>query len=259
MRGFWAATLAFLLAFIGWFAFAPLMTVVRKDIGLCDNDADVQLDVENVKCICKKGCKQTLANAKIASVSFDVFTRFMMGAVIERIGPVNSDCLLLLWGAMIVTVSTSITNGTGLIIVRFFVSMLGSTFVVNQFWNSILFNKSVVGLANATAAGWGNLGGGVTNMTMGYIFLAMYAAVDADNADDRKDRAWRMCYLVPLGMHVFGGLWVLTGRDLPDGNIKDLELSGAKQKSKSSIVLRTGLSNVNAWILTVTYGMRACM
>ena len=73
------------------------MTVVRKDIGLCDNDADVQLDVENVKCICKKGCKQTLANAKIASVSFDVFTRFMMGAVIERIGPVNSDCFLLLW------------------------------------------------------------------------------------------------------------------------------------------------------------------
>ena len=83
-----------------------------------------------------------------------------------------------------------------------------------------MFNKSVVGLANATAAGWGNLGGGVTNMTMGYIFLLMYSAVDADNVEDRRDLAWRFCYFVPLGMHVFGGLWVLTGRDLPDGNIK---------------------------------------
>merc|ERR1740127_143093 len=153
MRAFWAATLCFCLAFIGWFAFAPLTTVVRKDIGLCDNDAAVQLDIENTKCICKKGCKQTLADAKIASVSFDVFTRFILGAVIERIGPVNTDCMLLLWGAMIVTVSTSITNGPGLIVVRFFVSALGSTFVVNQFWNSILFNRAVVGTANATAGG----------------------------------------------------------------------------------------------------------
>eukprot|EP00972_Heterocapsa_arctica_P037048 5453670-Heterocapsa_arctica.AAC.1 len=73
MRGFWGATIAFMLAFIGWFAFAPLLTVVRKDIGICDNNAAIQLDIEEkvVKCICKKNCKKIIGDANIASVSFD--------------------------------------------------------------------------------------------------------------------------------------------------------------------------------------------
>eukprot|EP00445_Apocalathium_hangoei_P004132 CAMPEP_0203849460 /NCGR_PEP_ID=MMETSP0359-20131031/6208_1 /ASSEMBLY_ACC=CAM_ASM_000338 /TAXON_ID=268821 /ORGANISM="Scrippsiella Hangoei, Strain SHTV-5" /LENGTH=84 /DNA_ID=CAMNT_0050765225 /DNA_START=29 /DNA_END=280 /DNA_ORIENTATION=+ len=37
MRAFWGATLGFTFAFIGWFAFAPLLPVVRVDLGLCDN------------------------------------------------------------------------------------------------------------------------------------------------------------------------------------------------------------------------------
>ena len=39
------------------------------------------------------------------------------------------------------------------------------------------------------------------------------------------------------------------------GDIKDLEKTGAKQKAHGRIVLRTGLCNVNAWLLTITYGM----
>ena len=117
-----------------------------------------------------------------------------------------------------------------------------------------MYNKSVVGLANATSAGWGNLGGGVTNLLMPYIFLGFYGAVSGTSAE-KEDLSWRLCYIVPLAMHLCGGLFALTARDLPDGNIAELEKSGAKQKSKGSIVLKTGLSNVNAWILTATYGM----
>merc|ERR1719203_2579922 len=66
MRAFWAATLAFTFAFIGWFAFAPLLVYVRKDIGICDNDVVVQKDIEGAKCECGKGtqCKLTISNAK---------------------------------------------------------------------------------------------------------------------------------------------------------------------------------------------------
>ena len=39
------------------------------------------------------------------------------------------------------------------------------------------------------------------------------------------------------------------------GDIKDLEKTGAKQKAHGRIVLRTGVCNVNAWLLTITYGM----
>jgi len=220
MRGFWAATLAFMLAFIGWFAFAPLMTVVRKDIGLCDNDAAVQLDIENTKCICKKGCKQTLANAKIASVSFDVFTRFILGAIIERIGPVNTDCLTLLWGAMIVAVSTTITNGAGLITVRFFVSCLGSTFVVNQFWNSIMFNNKVVGTANATAGGWGNLGGGLTQTLMPLLYTFFHDAIGLELA-----WAWRAAMFVPAAIYLLLCLWIkCCTQDSPTGKFNVAQL-----------------------------------
>merc|ERR1719409_2069108 len=142
----------------------------------------------------------------------------------------------------------------GWIACRAIIGLSLATFVCSQVWCSQMYNKSVVGLANATAAGWGNLGGGVTNLLMPYIFLGFYGAVSGTSAE-KEDLSWRLCYIVPLSMHILGGLFALTARDLPDGNINELEASGAKQKSKGSVVLKTGLTNVNAWILTATYGM----
>jgi len=94
----------------------------------------------------------------------------------------------------------------------------------------------------------------VTNLLMPMFFLAFYGSLSGTPAE-KEDTAWRLCYLVPLAMHITGAIAGLTARDLPDGNISELEASGAKQKSKGSVVLKTGLSNVNAWILTLTYGM----
>jgi len=205
MRAFWAATLAFMFAFIGWFAFAPLMTVVRKDIGLCDNDAEVQLDLVNTKCVCKKECKQTLGNAKMASVSFDVFTRFILGSVIENMGPKNTDVMLLLFGTLFCASGIFVTNGTGLIIVRFFVSCLGSTFVVNQFWNSIMFSKDVVGTANATAGGWGNLGGGLTQTLMPLVYRFWLDGVGLE-----MKWAWRAAMLFPPVLFLILACWIFV-------------------------------------------------
>mmetsp|Transcript_46928 Transcript_46928/g.112456 ORF Transcript_46928/g.112456 Transcript_46928/m.112456 type:complete len:347 (-) Transcript_46928:773-1813(-) len=72
---------------------------------------------------------------------------------------------------------------------------------------------------------------------------------------DKEDRAWRYCYFLPVALCLAAGCAALTGRDLPDGDIKQLEKTGAKQKPQGRIVLRTGLCNVNAWVLTITYGM----
>ena len=49
-------------------------------------------------------------------------------------------------------------------IVRFFIGVMGATFVCTQFWSSQIFAKEFVGTANATTGGWGNLGGGVTQV-----------------------------------------------------------------------------------------------
>jgi len=203
MRGFWAATLAFMMAFIGWFAFAPLLVVVRKDIGLCDNDAAVQADIENVKCVCKVACKATINNANLASVLFDVFTRFILGAVIERLGPVMTDVGLLCYGAIVVFASAAVTSGAGLIVARFFVSALGSTFVVNQFWNSILFAPNVIGTANATAGGWGNLGGGLTQVLMPLVYKFWH-----DGVGFSLSVSWRLSMFVPATIFLCLALWI---------------------------------------------------
>jgi len=206
MRAFWAATLAFMFAFIGWFAFAPLLTVVRVDIGLCDNNEEVQLLPENERvkaCVCKKGCKAAIGNANIAAVSFDVFTRFIMGSVIEKFGPRLADCMLLAWGTIVVACSAAVTDAPGLITARFFVSCLGSTFVVNQFWNSIMFNRSVVGTANATAGGWGNLGGGLTQTIMPLAFQFW-----KDGIGLPLGAAWRAAMFLPVAMYVILIPWI---------------------------------------------------
>jgi len=56
-------------------------------------------------------------------------------------------------------------------------------------------------------------------------------------------------------LHLCGAAFALSGRDLPDGNYAELETSGAKQKADSGIVTKVGLTNLNGWILTITYGL----
>merc|ERR1711972_1089207 len=118
-------------------------------------------------------------------------------------GPVMTDVLLLLWGAIVVGASAAVTSGTGLIIARFFVSALGSTFVVNQFWNSILFAPNVIGTANATAGGWGNLGGGLTQVLMPLVYRFFKQGLGLS-----LSLAWRFSMLVPATIFVVLALWI---------------------------------------------------
>merc|ERR1711988_1639468 len=104
------------------------------------------------------------ANAGIASVGSTVFVRIILGTGLEVLGPVNVQCLLLTFGGTMVGLSTLIVNKYMYSILRFLIGCAGATFVTNQFWCSLMFAPNVVGTANATAAGWGNLGGGVTQI-----------------------------------------------------------------------------------------------
>jgi len=233
MRAFWAATLAFTFAFVGWFAFAPLMTIVRKDIGICDNDAAVQLDIENIKCVCKKECKKTIGDANIASVSFDIFTRFILGSVIEQLGPKNTDVVLLFFGSIFCASGVFVTNGTGLIIVRFFVSCLGSTFVVNQFWNTIMFSRDVVGTANATAGGWGNLGGGLTQTLMPLLYSMWHNGFGFS-----LGLSWRLAILFPPAIYLVLATWIyFCSQDTTAGKF-DITILGKSTKAGPLTYLR---------------------
>lgn len=236
MRAFWAATLTFCFAFIGWFAFAPLMTVVRVDIGICDNDAALKLLPEDKRvkaCKCGKSCKAIVGNADIASVSFDVATRVLMGAVIERAGPRLTDCILLAWGAIVVACSAAVVDAPGLIAARFFVSCLGCTFVINQFWNSIMFNPSIVGTANATGGGWGNLGGGITQLLMPLIYRFWNEAVGLN-----LSWSWRATMFFPAFLYLCLLPFVFfCSHDTPLGKF-DVAVLGKTQKASPMTYVR---------------------
>ena len=93
--------------------------------------------------------------------------------------------------------AAAITAPWNYTLIRFFIGCAGATFVTNQFWCSLMFAPNVVGTANATAAGWGNLGGGVTQIfMMSVLFNPMVEAGLEANV------AWRVSMVVPAVMFV---------------------------------------------------------
>ena len=234
-RAFHVSWWGFFSSFFSMFAAAPLLVYMKKSTSL------------NLT-------KSEIGTGNILAVAANIVARFLTGIICDILGP-RRGVTFLLWITTPAIFGIMFVQGAaGWIVCRMIIGLSLATFVCSQVWCAQMYAKSVVGLANATSAGWGNLGGGVTNLLMPYIFLGFYGAVSGTSAE-REDLSWRLCYIVPLAMHILGGIFALTARDLPDGNISELEKSGAKQKSKGSIVLKTGLSNVNAWILTATYGM----
>ena len=86
-----------------------------------------------------------------------------------------------------------INNGSGLIALRFFISILGGTFGPCQVWSTGFFNKKIVGTSNALIGGWGNDGGGITYFLMPIIY-------DLLRLDQglTSSQAWRMAFIVPF-------------------------------------------------------------
>merc|ERR1712014_199634 len=196
---------------------------------------------------CKKACRKQIGNANIAAVSFDVFTRFIMGSVIEFVGPRLADCLLLAWGTAVVSLSTLVTGGTGLIIARFFVSCLGSTFVVNQFWNSIMFNWKVVGTANATAGGWGNLGGGLTQTIMPLVYRFWHNGIGLPLSS-----AWRASMFFPVLLYVCLIPWIFFCSQGTTTGKFNVALLGKTKKAAPMDYVRC-CSDYRVWLMIFQY------
>ena len=180
------------------------------------------------KCVCTPGteCKSVIANAGVASVASTIFVRVALGTLLERFGPVNVQCGLMSFGAFWVAMAAAITAPWNYTLIRFFIGCAGATFVTNQFWCSLMFAPNVVGTANATAAGWGNLGGGVTQIfMMSVLFNPMVASGLEPNV------AWRVSMVVPAVMFVVCAICMkLMCWDMPTARNYDPAVTGKTQK-----------------------------
>jgi len=228
MRAFHTSWFGFFASFYSTFAAAALNPYIIPDLNMSAEE---------------------WGNGNIAAVLGTIFFRLVMGWICDTFGARRGLAYLLL-GTMPACIIMMFVQVPWLfILLRCVIGFSLATFVACQTWCAQMFAKKVVGIANATAAGWGNLGGGVTNLTMPLVFLIMMSFTGND-----ESLAWRLCYIVPTAFHIVGGIMCLTARDLPDGNFKELEAAKAKQPSKSKAVLSVGFSNINAWIFTLTYG-----
>lgn len=139
MRAFHMSWLAFFLCFFAWFGIAPLMKVVRTELQLTDAQ---------------------VGNCIIASVAITVFARILIGRLCDRYGPRLCYSWLLIGGSIPVMCIGLANSYETFLVLRLSIGVIGASFVITQYHTSVMFAPNVVGTANATTAGWGNLGGG---------------------------------------------------------------------------------------------------
>ncbi|KAK8657356.1 hypothetical protein V6N13_035597 [Hibiscus sabdariffa] len=228
MRAFHLSWVSFFACFVSTFAAPPLLPIIRDNLNLTATD---------------------IGNAGIASVSGAVFARLAMGTACDLFGPRLASASLILLTAPVVFFTSIASSPVSFLLVRFFTGFSLATFVSTQFWMSSMFSAPVVGTANGVAGGWGNLGGGATQLIMPLVFglIRDIGAV--------KFTAWRIAFFIPALFQTLSAFAVLLfGQDLPDGNYKRLQKSGDKQKDKFSRVFYHGITNYRGWILALTYG-----
>jgi NNP family nitrate/nitrite transporter-like MFS transporter len=132
---------------------------------------------------------------------------------------------------------------TSFFICRVLIGLVGASFVITQYHTSAMFAPNVVGTANATTAGWGNLGGGVTQMVMPIIVVGLVGLGIVEG------HAWRYAMILPGAlMLVMSVLYLRYTQDSPEG--KDVKANTGKSKGS----LLTAARDPRVWALFVGYG-----
>jgi NNP family nitrate/nitrite transporter-like MFS transporter len=225
MRTFHTTWLMFFVCFFGWFGLAPLMPTIREDLGLT---------------------KSQVGYTIIASVSSTMIARLIIGRLCDTWGPRLTAVRLLLLGCVPVFLVGLAQDYKTFLLFRLAIGVIGASFVITQFHTAIMFAPKIKGTANAVTGGWGNLGGGVTNMVMPLIFAAIVGF------GYTKHEAWRLAMIVPgIMMVIIAWFYYRFTKDTPAGNYKDIGYT-KKIRGKTDWSV---LADWRIWALTLAYAV----
>jgi MFS transporter, NNP family, nitrate/nitrite transporter len=227
MRAFHMTWIAFFLCFFGWFGIAPLMPVIRDELHLT---------------------KEQVANSAIAAVAVTIFVRILMGWLCDRIGPRRAYAWLLVLGSLPVMGIGLSRSYWSFLIFRLAIGAIGAAFVITSYHTSVMFAPNVVGTANATTAGWGNLGGGVTQFAMPLLFSA-FMSLGAGSW-----WSWRLAMLLAgAALCCTGIAYYFLTQDTPDGDLKKLRAGQGPVAPRSAGEFRNVLGDPRVWALALLY------
>lgn len=225
MRTFHITWLMFFVCFFGWFGLAPLMPTIRAELHLT---------------------KAMVGNTIIASVASTIIARLVIGKLCDTWGPRKTAVRLLLVGSLPVFFVGLAHDYTTFLLFRLAIGVIGASFVITQFHTSMMVAPNIKGTANAITGGWGNLGGGVTNMVMPLIFAAIVGF------GYTKAEAWRYAMIVPgVMMLVIAFFYWKFTKDTPEGNYDEIGYT----KTKSGKTNWAILADWRIWALTMAYAM----
>jgi len=230
MRAFHMSWFAFFLCFFAWFGIAPLMKVVREEMLLT---------------------KEQIGWCIIGSVAITVIARLFIGWLCDQIGPRLTYTWLLILGSLPVMGIGLAHDYTTFLIFRIAIGAIGASFVITQYHTSVMFAPNCVGTANATTAGWGNLGGGVTQILMPLIFSLFIGVLGFS-----ESLGWRASMLLAgIVCALMGVAYFFLTQDAPDGNFKDLRAAGKlPQKEQNKGMFWSSCKDHRVWALFVIYG-----
>ncbi|HEX6179813.1 MAG TPA: MFS transporter, partial [Chitinophagaceae bacterium] len=179
------------------------------------------------------------------AVSATIIARLVIGRLTDKYGPRKVYTWLLVCCAFPVMLIGLANSYTSFLLFRLGIGVIGASFVLTQFHTSVMFAPNIKGTANAVAGGWGNTGGGATQIIMPLIAAGMVGAGWVSNED-----SWRYAMIIPgIMLLVMARLYWKYTKDTPAGNLDELP---AKEGKKENTFLLAA-KDYRTWILAIAY------
>jgi NNP family nitrate/nitrite transporter-like MFS transporter len=225
MKTFHITWLTFFFCFFAWFGIAPLMPLISEQLHLT---------------------KAQKGNAAIAAVSATIIARLIVGRLTDKYGPRKVYTWLLVICAFPVMLIGLADSYTSFLLFRLGIGVIGASFVLTQFHTSVMFAPNIKGTANAVAGGWGNTGGGATQILMPLIAAALVGIGWVSKAD-----SWRYAMIFPgVMLLVMARLYWKYTKDTPAGNFDEIPVSNNGKKENTFLL---AAKDYRTWVLTIAY------
>eukprot|EP01084_Bolivina_argentea_P249920 418534_1 len=220
IRAFWITTLTFWICFFVWFGNINLIPWIKKDINL--------------------SATEIVITKTMLTVSTVIF-RVIIGDLLDKIGSRYCYIIIMIIGLISICFLLLINTPIQYIICNFFIGIIGSSFVITEYHTTQFFSDRIIGLANATSAGWGNFGGGCAALLMPYL-ASTY------------DINWRYLTLISglfLLIPIF--LYYYCTIDTVNGNL-DYKRVISYDKLTDMTRFKNTVNDYRTWILFLLYG-----